>query len=132
MRLVLALVGLSTAAAADPLQIEVKPATLTWQVKQKVDVELVVTNPAKTAQSMKVMLCSWEDHWKSTDAVLTWERWGCDKNYPADVRLEPGKSRTWKLEMFATAPGTHSLEMTFTPEGVAASKSKPVVITVTR
>jgi hypothetical protein len=132
MKLALALLCCSTMAAADPLRIDVKPATTTWKTNQHIPVELVVSNPAKTAQSMKVMLCSWEDHWKSSDAALTWEPWGCDKNYAADVTLAPGKSRTWKLEMFATAPGQHSLEMTFTPEGLAASKSKPVVITVTR
>jgi hypothetical protein len=126
MKLALALVVLSTVAAADPLRVEVKPAKLTWKVKQKVAVELVVTNPAK------VMLCSWEDHWKTSDAALTWEPWGCDKNYAADVTLAPGKARTWKLEMFATAPGKHTLEMTFTPEGLAASKSKPLVITASR
>jgi uncharacterized membrane protein len=124
-----------SAAHADPLQIELKPATLTWRQKQPVDVTLKVTNTSKAEVKLEVMSCSWEDHWRSSDRELTWSPWGCDKNAPSSVVLAPGKSREWKLSMYATenaAVGAHPLAMTFTPRGGTATKSGAVTITVAR
>ena len=129
------MVMLCAPAAADPLRVEITPATLTWKQKTKVDVVLKVSNPSKRKMDLKVMTCSWEDHWKSSEADLTWESWGCDKNYPGVFTLEPGQSREWTLPMFARAtlkPGAYPLTMTFTPGNLAPSKSNTVTITVTR
>jgi hypothetical protein len=123
------------AAAADPLKVEVKPATSTWHRKQPVEVTLKVSNTSKAAVAFEVMSCSWEEHWAGSDRELAWEPWGCDKNAPSRVELAPGASREWKLSMFATeraAPGAHSLAMTFTPRGGTATRSGAVAITVAR
>jgi hypothetical protein len=133
--LILLLLCGASVAHAGPLAVELKPATPTWQPKKPVDVTLTVTNTSKAEVSFKVMSCSWEDHWKSSDRELTWESWGCDKNAASTVTLAPGKAREWKLAMFATekaTPGAHRLEMTFTPEGGAPVKSGAVTITVAR
>ena len=136
--LLLALLGTSAvhaAAHAEPLKVELVPATATWQQKKPVDVTLKVTNPSKAEATFQVMGCSWDEHWASSDRELTWERWGCDKNAPSTVTLAPGKAREWKLAMFATAaaaPGAHSLAMTFTPRGGTPAKSSAVTITVAR
>lgn len=127
--------GSASAAPADPLQIELKPATLTWRPKQPVDVTLKVTNTSKAEVKFEVMSCSWEDHWRSSDRELTWSPWGCDKNAPSRVVLAPGTSREWKLSMYATenaALGAHPLAMTFTPRGGTPTKSGAVTITVAR
>jgi len=132
--LVLALFG-TTAAHAEPLKVEVVPATLTWQQKKPVEVTLRVSNTSKSEATFQAMGCSWDEHWRSSDRELTWERWGCDKNAPSTVALAPGKTREWKLSMFATAAatlGAHSLAMTFTPRGGTPMKSGAVTITVTR
>jgi uncharacterized cupredoxin-like copper-binding protein len=130
----LTLLGVSVAHAG-PLAVEIKPATSTWHQKKPVDVTLKVTNTSKTEVTFKVMGCSWEEHWRSSDRELTWQPWDCDKNAPSNVALAPGKAREWKLSMFATenaAPGAHSLEMTFTPRDGTPTKSSAVTITVTR
>lgn len=126
---------LSTIAAADPLRVEIKPAATTWKREQKIDVALVVTNPAKQPQTMKVMTCSWGDHWQSSDRELGWIGWPCDENGAGSITLEPGKSRAWKLEMSATKQarlGAHALQLTFTPDGLAPSTSNRVALTVTK
>jgi uncharacterized membrane protein len=130
--LLLAVLGTSV-AYADPIEVTVKPASTTWKPKQNVDVTLTVTNTGKTPAKLEVMICSWYESWKSSDAELTWLPWGCDKNAPTTVTLEPGKARDWKLEMFAAEkakPGAHQLTMTFTPIKGSPTKSKPVTITV--
>ena len=122
-------------ARAEPLAIEVKPATAAWQQKVPVEVTLKVSNPSKAPVTFQVMGCSWEDHWKSSDRELTWMPWGCDKNAPSRVELAPGQAREWKLPMFATEnakPGPHRLVMTFTPRDGKPSTSGPVTITVRR
>lgn len=129
------LLCLSTVAAADPLRVEIAPATRTWKREQPVEVRLIVTNDAKTSQTMKVMSCGWDDHWTSNDAELRWRGFDCDKNFAAQVTLAPGKSREWKLPMFASPAaklGTHALPLTFTPEGLGASKSNRIAIEVTK
>jgi uncharacterized cupredoxin-like copper-binding protein len=125
----------ASVAHADPLTIEIKPATSTWQQKKPVEVTLKVTNTSKTTVTFEVMGCSWEDHWKSSDRELTWEPWDCDKNAPSRVELAPGKAREWTLPMFATANaklGAHPLAMTFTPRGGTPTTSSPVTVTVKR
>lgn len=129
----LILVALAAVAHADPLAVEIKPATLAWRAKVPVDVVLKVSNPSKDRQSIKVWLCSWGENWKSSDPELVWSPWACDKNYEKTEVLEPGGAKQWTLPMFPTAtakPGMHSLRMGFTYGGVATLWSNPVAITV--
>jgi hypothetical protein len=131
---ILLLVMLGTSIAhANPLDVTIKPATMTWKPKQPVEVTLVVTNTGKVTSKFEVMGCSWEQSWKSSDPELGWASWDCDKNAPTTVTLEPSKTREWKLSMFAAdkaKAGDHPLVMTFTPIGGTPIKSKPVTITV--
>lgn len=133
--ILLVLLGLlgASAAHADPLTVELHPAVSTWHRKQPVDVTLKVTNTSKAAVTFEVMSCSWEEHWRSLDRELAWMPWDCDKNAPSRVELAPGRSREWKLAMFATEAaslGAHPLAMTFTPRGGTPTKSDPVTVTV--
>lgn len=128
--------GFASVAQADGLKISIKPATSKWKVKARVVVTLKITNTGKTMNTFNVWSCSWGDQWVSSDNDLTWEPWGCEKNGPMPVGLAPGKSREWKLEMFAieaARPGAHKLKMTFTPEGGGKSiTSNEVAINVTK
>jgi hypothetical protein len=129
------LLDVPAVAHADPLQIELRPATLTWRQKQLVDVTLKVTNASKAEAKFEVMNCSWAEHWRSSDRELTWTPQDCDRNVPSPVSLAAGASREWKLSMYATesaAAGAHALAMTFTPRGGAPVKSGAVTITVAR
>jgi hypothetical protein len=123
-------------AGAEPLRVDVKPATLRWKKKAKVSVALKITNTGKTMQTFGVWSCSWGDQWATNEMALSWEPWDCDKNAQIPVGLAPGKSRTWKLDMFAIDEanlGVHKLRMTFTPEGGGNPiTSKELSITVTR
>jgi hypothetical protein len=128
--------GFASVAQAGGLEVTIKPATSKWKVKARVVVTLKLTNTGKTMRTFSVWSCSWGDQWVSSNNDLTWEPWDCDKNAPMPVGLAPGKSREWKLEMFAieaARPGKHELKMTFTPEGGGGSiTSKKVAITVAR
>jgi len=133
MKTLLVLVALAAVAHADPLAVEIAPATLAWRAKVPVVVVLKVSNPSKDRVSIKVWLCSWGDNWKSSDPELGWAPSACDKNYEKTEVLEPGGAKQWTLAM-APAPtakaGIHSLRMGFTPGGGATVWSHPVAITV--
>jgi hypothetical protein len=129
-----ALLGAS-AAHAQPVRVEVVPASSTWQQRKRVNVTLKVTNVSGAEVKFEVMSCSWDEHWASSDHELKWDRWGCDKNAPSTVTLASGQTREWKLSMFAmqdARPGAHPLAMTFTPRGGLTTRSSAVTITVTR
>jgi hypothetical protein len=130
------LLVLASAAHADALRVTIKPATSKWKLKARVPVTLKITNTGKTMSTFNVWSCSWGDQWVSSDNDLTWEPWGCDKNAPMPVGLAPGKSREWKLDMFAieaARPGKHQLKMTFAPEGGGKSiTSNEVAINVVK
>jgi hypothetical protein len=133
METLLILVALGAVAHAEPLAVEIKPATLAWRAKVPVAVVLKVANPSKDRQSIKVWLCSWEDNWKSSDPELVWSPWGCDKNYEKTEVLEPGGSKQWTLPMYpapAAKLGVHALRMGFTSGGGATLWSNEVAITV--
>src|SRR5258705_5672797 len=135
MRILIALVAVTSAAHADPLSVEVKPATLTWKPKKHVDVALRVVNTSKTKQSITAWLCSWFQNVKSSDPELIFEPWSCDKNYEKKFDLEPGKAWEQKLDMFATdtaKAGAHKLKIGFTPSGGTTTWSPEVAITVER
>ncbi|MCX5747230.1 MAG: hypothetical protein NT062_32570 [Proteobacteria bacterium] len=129
----LILLVLGVVAHAQPLVVEIKPATRSWHVNVPVDVVLKVTNASKDRQTIKVWLCSWERNWSSSDAALAWSPWDCDKNYEKTEVLDPGGSKQWTLPMFPTRtakPGEHALRMGFTSSGGTTVWSNPVVVTV--
>src|SRR5262249_43847480 len=136
MRILLALLVSTSIASADPLAVEIKPASLTWKPKQHVDVALRVVNTSKTTQKFRAWLCSWFENVKSGDPELVFDRWGCDKNYDKDIELAPGKAWEQKLDMYATdtaKAGTHQLRLGFTPSGGTTTIWSPeIAITVAR
>ena len=135
MRVVLALLVLGAVAHADPLTVEIKPATLTWKPNKHVDVALRVVNTSTTTQKFRAWLCSWFKNIQTGDSELVFEPWGCDKNYDKDFELAPGAAWEQKLEMFAVESakaGAHKLRLGFTPSGGTLRWSNEVAITVER
>jgi hypothetical protein len=135
MRILLALLVATSVASADPLTVEIKPATLTWKPKQHVDVSIRVVNTSTTTQKFRAWLCSWFKNVQTGDPELVFEHWGCDKNYDKDFELAPGKAWEQKLEMFAVESakaGAHKLRLGFTPSGGTLFWSNEVSITVVR
>ncbi len=134
MRILLALAVATSVASADPLTVEIKPATLTWKPKQHVDVALRVVNTSKAPQKIHVWLCSWFENIKLDDPQLVFDPWGCDKNYDRDVELAPGKAWEQKLDMYAVDSATadaHQLRIGFVSSGTLRW-SAPVTVTVVR
>jgi hypothetical protein len=128
----LLVIALASSAFADPLTVEVKPSTLSWHVDKPVEVGLRVVNTSKTKQTIRVMTCSWDEHWSSSDPAIRWSAWDCDKNGEHALELEPGKAYENKLPMTTTTPGKHRFHMTFTPRGGAPTSSADVAIEATR
>src|SRR5262249_30799392 len=118
MRILLLLALATSVASADPLTVEIKPATLTWKPKQHVDVAVRVVNTSPAPVKVSIWLCSWFENFKSSDPELVFDPWGCDKNYSKDYELQPGKAWEQKLEMYATErakAGAHELKLGFKP-----------------
>jgi hypothetical protein len=135
MRILLALLVATSVVSAEPLSVEIKPATLTWKPKQHVDVAIRVVNTSTAPVKVGIWLCSWFDNFRSTDPKLVFDRWGCDKNYVKDWELQPGKAWEDKLEMYAfddASTGVHKLQLVFKPYKSGAVFSNEVSITVQR
>ncbi len=124
-----------TVANPDPIEIAIAPAKATWKVSEPVKVMVKATNVTRVKQSMKLMVCSWEDHVTTSDAALTWNKSACKKNGLGTVELEPGKSRTWTLTMFAKPDatlGAHTFRLIVTPGGGDPLSSNLATITVAK
>src|ERR1043165_6377053 len=89
--LCLALAAFSTNAAdTSSLRVIVKPSKTDVRVKEPFKVALRVENPTTTNQTVRVMNCSWDDEWKSSNTNITWIGWSCGKNYAMSVEIPPG------------------------------------------
>jgi hypothetical protein len=108
------------ARVAGPLTVRATTAKKTVRVEEPFDVRLRVVNASGTAQTFRVMNCSWDEHWKSSNPAVSWEGWACTKNYPVAVTLQPGEAYEKTLSMLLTkgAPGDEvSFKMGFRPIG---------------
>lgn len=105
---------------AKTLTVTIKPQKNRVRVKETVEVNLRVVNTSKTTQSIQVMNCSWDDHWKSSNDQVSWVGWDCAKNFAVTVKLEPGEAYEKTLSMFLLAGKLKekvSFKMGFTPIG---------------
>jgi len=102
------------------LRVVVVPSKTTVRYNQPFAVSLRVENPTTTGHTLRVMSCSWNEHWQTSNTNLSWRARVCDKNVPTTVRLPPGGAYTNQLEMFLVAPVndqtlSFSFQMGFTP-----------------
>lgn len=112
------------AADANSLRVLVKPSTAEVRVKEPFKVALRVENPTTTNQTVRVMNCSWDEHWKSSNTNVSWLGWNCSKNFAVNVAIPPNGAYTNQLEMLvldAARTGATSFRMGFTPVDCATT-----------
>ena len=102
----------------DALRIVVKPAKTQVRVKETFKVSLRVENATPIVQQIRVMNCSWDQHWKVSNPRISWIRWSCRRNSPVTLDLAPGGAYLRELEMLIPKPvseKTVTFKMGFTP-----------------
>ena len=110
------------------LRIVVVPSEQFIRLKESFKVELRVENPTATNVSVRVMNCSWSDHWMSSNNKVFLEGWDCPKNLETTVEIAPGKAYTNQANLVVMEPppvdsnqpqlkGWLSFRMGFTPIG---------------
>ncbi len=83
-----------------PFKIIVTPATNQVHIGDKFKVHLQVRNVTNTNQYFDTMTCSWDENWTTDSLFVGSESWGCDRNVPVHVELDPGRpGRTWANDM---------------------------------
>jgi hypothetical protein len=108
------------AADTNSLRVVVKPSKTEVRVMEKFRVELRVENPAGTNQTVRVMSCSWDEEWKSSNTNISWLGWPCPANARIPIEIPPGGAYTNQLDMFIPGPvprKTLAFQMGFTSIG---------------
>ena len=108
----------SNAAGTDSLRVVVIPSKTEVHVKEKFKVALRVENLATTNQTVRVMSCSWDEEWKTSNTNISWIGWVCTRNGLVNVEIPPSGAYTNELEMLIPEPiseKTFSFRMGFTP-----------------
>ena len=67
------------------LTVMVKPDRQKVRANATFELKLRVVNSSSSPQSIRVMNCSWDEHWKSSNAMVTWQSWDCTKNFEVTV-----------------------------------------------
>jgi RNA polymerase sigma factor (sigma-70 family) len=104
----------------DLLTVTAVPQKVQVRVEEPFDVRLRVVNSSRSTQSLRVMNCSWDEHWKSSNGQVSWVGWNCAKNFAVTEKLEPGEVYEKTLPMLLLAGGPQrkvSFRMGFTPIG---------------
>jgi uncharacterized protein (TIGR03067 family) len=103
---------------ASTLTVTIKSQTNIIRTKLPFEVRLRVVNSSKSTQSFRVMNCSWDEHWKTSNKQVSWEGWDCAKNFAVTEKLEPGQAyeKTLSMLLLAGMPQKQvSFKMGFTP-----------------
>ncbi|MEO5804809.1 MAG: hypothetical protein ABIR24_14895 [Verrucomicrobiota bacterium] len=101
-----------------PLRVEVTASTNEVRLKESFKLVLRVENISKTDQTIRVMSCSWDQHWQSSNPAVSWVPWDCSNNFAMSVKLAPGNAYTNQMEMLVPQPTKEkklSFRMGFTP-----------------
>ena len=106
------------AADTGSLRVVVIPSQTEVRVKEVFKVALRVENPAKTNQTVRVMNCSWDEEWKSSNPNVSWLGWNCTRNFAVNIEIQPNGAYTNELEMLIPKPIPEkrlAFRMGFTP-----------------
>ncbi|MDB6027929.1 MAG: hypothetical protein JWM68_4152, partial [Verrucomicrobiales bacterium] len=104
-----------------PLRVIAIVQTNETRLNEQFPVALRVENKSAADQTIRVMNCSWQEHWQCSNPAISLLGWDCGKNFAADVTLKPKEAYTNVLNMVvidSTAKKTLSFRMGFTPIGV--------------
>ncbi|HSY18531.1 MAG TPA: hypothetical protein VK815_09370 [Candidatus Acidoferrales bacterium] len=124
--LALALSGATMAFAdsdqSSALRVVIIPSTTDVRIREPFSLALRVENPARTNQTIRVMTCSWDEEWQSSNTNVGWTGWDCTANFPIDVTIPPGGAYTNRFEMYIynlIPDKALPFRMAFTPIGSA-------------
>lgn len=95
------------------LSIRVKPQQTQIRAGRPFNLTLLVANTYRKPHSFRVMSCSWNDQWKSSDPRLFSMGWPCKANSPRTITLASGAIYQRILPMTLVG-GVGSGELVFT------------------
>jgi hypothetical protein len=91
--------GFVNAADTNSLRVVIIPSKTEVRIKEPFSLALRVENPTQTNQTIRVMNCSWEDEWQSSNTNLPLGAWDCTKNFAVNVIIPPGGAYTNESSM---------------------------------
>jgi hypothetical protein len=109
--------SMNSVADTNSLRVVVIPSKTEVHLKEKFKVALRVENPTTTNQTVRMMNCSWNEEWKTSNTNISWLGWDCIKNNIRSVEIPSGGAYTNELEMLIPEPiseKTLSFRMGFT------------------
>src|SRR5580698_7811776 len=92
---ILAIAVLAAEPETSPsLRVVVISSTNAIRIREPFALLLRVENPAATNQTIRVMNCSWYEHWQSSNPKIQSMGWDCYKNFAVNVEIPPGSAYT--------------------------------------
>jgi hypothetical protein len=89
----------ANAADTNSLRVVVIPSKTDVRIREPFRLVLRVENPTKTNQTVRVMNCSWDEEWQSSNTNIVLAGWECWRNFPVDVEIHPGGAYTNEAPM---------------------------------
>jgi len=89
----------TSAADKDSLRVVVIPSEAEVRVREPFSLAFRVENPTKTNQTVRMMGCSWDEEWQSSNTNIILAGWPCWANGPVDVEIHPGSAYTNEASM---------------------------------
>jgi hypothetical protein len=103
-----------------PLRVVIIPSTTNVRIREPFSLALLVENPTKTNQVVRVMNCAWRDEWQPNNPKVPWGHVECTKNFAINVTIPPGGaySNETSMEIYNLIPDKElSFRMGFTSIG---------------
>ena len=79
-------------------KVTAEPTKAKVRFNETFKVVLRVANVTDTPQHIRVMNCSWYEHWQASNPQVLHVRWVCSKNFPVDETIAPGAAYARELE----------------------------------
>ena len=102
--------GLSAADPAtdapreQPFKVTAEPTKTKVRFNETFKLVLRVVNVTDTPQHIRVMNCSWDEHWQSSNPQILHAQWPCTKNFAVDETIVPGAAYSRELEIQVMTP----------------------------
>jgi hypothetical protein len=91
--------GFANVADTNSLGVVIIPSKTEVRIREPFSVAFRVENPTKTNQTVRVMGCSWDEEWQSSNTNIILAGWPCWANGPVDVEIHPGGAYTNEAPM---------------------------------
>lgn len=84
-------------------KIVVLPSKTKVHLREPIKTVFRVENMTSIPQKIKVMNCSWYDHWQSSNPLVSYMAWNCSKNFAVEETIAPGAAYVRELELIVLA-----------------------------